>query len=89
MIESIKSALFEPGPVKTPLFATAGWASWSSTKGTLEAVIITATAAIVTIHLVNALVRQWCPVRRLRMDNCDQCPLAKTILCARCTRDND
>ncbi|MEN6533326.1 MAG: hypothetical protein ABFD89_06660 [Bryobacteraceae bacterium] len=88
-MEKLRAALFDAGPVKTPIVAVVGWVSWSSVKGLLEAAILIATACIVLIHLSNALIRQWCPVRRQRCKDCAGCRFAGTIFCARCTSERD
>jgi hypothetical protein len=89
-MERIRAAVFDSGPLKTPFVAVAGWlSSWSVAKGLLEAVILAATALIVLIHLSNALVRQWCPVRRQRVDECEKCWFCRSVLCARSTGEKE
>lgn len=82
--------MFEGGPVKTPVLAAAGWFTWASVKGVLEAVVLVGTAVTVCIHVFNAIMRQWCPHRRQRDKNvCLACKLAGTVFCPIKTRDED
>ena len=85
-MEKLRSAIFDGGLVKTPMMALAGFGIWSCLKGILEGTVLVATATLVLIHLVNAVIRQWCPLRR-EVSDCASCPLAHSIFCARCTAE--
>ena len=80
--ERLREWACEGGPVKTPLVASIGWFTWSSLKGFLEGAVLVGTATIVGIHVLNLVMRQWCPRRRRRNSKaCLTCRFANTFFC--------
>lgn len=93
-----KALTTEAGPVKTPVVAAVGWVSsravnalalWPYIKSIVEAIILLSTVVIVGLHVLNAVIRQWCPVRRKAKDTCVGCPFYKKTMCWRGTNEND
>lgn len=64
VLEKLRETFVEGGPIKTPTLAIIGWVTWSNLKGVFEAAVLTGTALIVVVHVINLLLRQWCPFRR-------------------------
>lgn len=90
MLERLREIVCEGGPIKTPLVAMAGWFTWDIAKGILEAGVLVGTAVIVAIHVLNALLRQWCPSRRKRSEEpCKFCKLSNSIFCPIRTKDTE
>ena len=79
IFERIKSWLCEPGMLKTPVMAVAGWATWANVKGVLEAVVLIGTVIIVSLHVITAFVRRLC--RRRFIGSCNKCALQGSFWC--------
>ena len=85
-INEVAEWLLEPGLAKSTMFGFAGLAaSWAVAEIALRILILVATATLITIHVVNAIVRQWCPLRRQKITDCSPCRFKGTIFCSRCT----
>lgn len=52
------------GPAVTPGLAVAGWLTWTTVRGLVGDVVLVGTGIVVSIHVINLVFRQWCPLRR-------------------------
>ena len=84
--DDIGDWLRSPGAVKSPLMAVGGLSvSWAIAKSVLSGVVLVGTAILISMHVYNAIIRQWCPLRRKKWGDCTKCPLKGTVWCWRGT----